>query len=344
MTQILNVEFKAKAKNLFEIKNKLINLKAKDGRIDHQIDIYFNTANGRLKLRKGEIENSLIFYNRKDQAGPRESKIVLEKLIPGNSLEKVLEISNGVKVVVDKKRQIYFIDNVKFHLDTVEGLGTYFEIEAIQDSSDNTAAIKNKLEKQCAYYLDLFNISSHDFISLSYSDLIIEKKLYEEAQEFLSSLEKNQKILEIDIFKFPIDHLCYRVENIFDYYYKKEIFAKLGELLIESEVGGRLIATYKLNRPIEYQGQKIFLIELPAPKKNSHYNLGFEHAEVVISHSFKQFMNNYPHLNFDLSALDKKFNPEIRLNLALGVNVKFHHQSLEEVILIEQKTKSSMVL
>ena len=335
VTQILNVEFKARALNLSEIKNKLIKLSARDLGIDHQIDTYFNTPYGRLKHRKGQIENSLIFYNRTDEVGPRQSKVVLEKISAGNSLEKILEVSNGVKVVVDKKRQIFFIDNVKFHLDTVEGLGTFFEIEAIDDSGDFAQGKKIKLEKQCAYYLELFNISSKDFIDLSYSDLIIEKNLYQEANLFLERLEENQKALEIDLFKFPIDHLCYRVENIFDYYYKKEIFAKLGVLLIESEIDGRLISTYKLKRPIEFKKQKIYLIELPAPKFNNAYKEGFEHAEAVISDSFKKFMASYPRLKFDLSAADKKVNPEIRLKLAPGINIKFHHQSLEDVILIE---------
>ena len=75
-------------------------------------------------------------------------------------------------VVVDKSREIYFIDNVKFHIDSVKDLGTFVEIEA----TDADCSIgKNKLLEQCQHYLDLFKISKEDLISNSYSDLLLEK-------------------------------------------------------------------------------------------------------------------------------------------------------------------------
>ncbi len=80
--------------------------------------------------------------------------------------------SNGVLTVVDKKREIYFIDNVKFHIDTVQDLGTFMEIEAIDDGGDIG---KEKLLQQCNEYLKSFEISESDLISVSYSDLLLEK-------------------------------------------------------------------------------------------------------------------------------------------------------------------------
>ena len=71
--------------------------------------------------------------------------------------------------VVDKKREIYFIDNVKFHIDKVKGLGNFIEIEAI----DKTGKIgKKKLLEQCNYYIKLFGIKNTDLLSNSYSDLL----------------------------------------------------------------------------------------------------------------------------------------------------------------------------
>jgi adenylate cyclase class 2 len=79
--------------------------------------------------------------------------------------------SLGILVVVDKQREIYFIDNVKFHIDTVANLGTFMEIEAI----DNDGSIGlNKLQEQCNYYMKLLNISEEDLISVSYSDLLLQ--------------------------------------------------------------------------------------------------------------------------------------------------------------------------
>ena len=69
----LNIEIKAKIKNPKRIKQLLIQLKADYKGQDHQIDTYFHVVKGRLKLREGNIENHLIFYQRENQKGPKES-------------------------------------------------------------------------------------------------------------------------------------------------------------------------------------------------------------------------------------------------------------------------------
>jgi adenylate cyclase class IV len=51
-------------------------------------------------------------------------------------LKNILIRQLGVKIVVDKRRKIYFIDNVKFHFDVVENLGTFIEVEAIDSKEE----------------------------------------------------------------------------------------------------------------------------------------------------------------------------------------------------------------
>ena len=87
-------------------------------------------------------------------------------------MKEILTKALGILVVVDKKREIYFIDNVKFHIDVVEHLGTFVEIEAI-DNDGNIG--KKKLLEQCQLYLDVFKIPQKDLISVSYSDLLLKK-------------------------------------------------------------------------------------------------------------------------------------------------------------------------
>ncbi|MBT4824343.1 class IV adenylate cyclase [Candidatus Woesearchaeota archaeon] len=166
---IINIEIKAKAINHNEIRNILKSKNAEFKGVDHQIDTYFNLNSGRLKLREGKIENNLIYYNREDKEGPKQSNISLFKNIPNSSLKEVLTKALGILIVVDKQREIYFIDNVKFHLDTVKNLGTFVEIEAI-DKQGNIG--KDKLHEQCLFFLNLFKISQEDLISVSYSDLL----------------------------------------------------------------------------------------------------------------------------------------------------------------------------
>jgi len=169
---LINIEIKAKSNNqdLVRVTHKSNNADFKG--TDHQIDTYFKVSNGRLKLRKGNIENQLIFYDRENKQDPKKSDIALFKTESNISLKEVLIKSLGVLVVVDKQREIYFIDNVKFHIDTVKDLGTFVEIEAI---GENEKADKDELLRQCKYYMKLFKISAEDLISVSYSDLLLQK-------------------------------------------------------------------------------------------------------------------------------------------------------------------------
>src|SRR3989344_860785 len=127
----LNVEIKARCNNHEKIRGILISKDADFKGIDHQIDTYFKVPDGRLKLREGNIENYLIFYEREDKEGPKQSNVNLFEVQPNSPLKDILTNALGILAVVDKQREIYFIDNVKFHIDTVKNLGTFVEIEAI---------------------------------------------------------------------------------------------------------------------------------------------------------------------------------------------------------------------
>lgn len=171
MTQ-LNIEIKARSHNQDSIREILKSENADFKGVDHQIDTYFKVNSGRLKLREGNIENSLVHYEREDKEGPKQSNVTFYKSAEKDSLKKILTKALGVLVVVDKTREIYFIDNAKFHIDSVKDLGTFVEIEAI----DPDGSIgKDKLLEQCQFYLDLFKISKEDLISNSYSDLLMKK-------------------------------------------------------------------------------------------------------------------------------------------------------------------------
>lgn len=168
---ILNVEIKARCTQPDKIKTILKERSARFLGVDHQIDTYFKVNEGRLKLREGTIENTLIHYVRPDQAGPKQSQIELYHPEPNANLKVVLEKALGVMTVVDKQRAIYFIKNVKFHVDEVKQLGAFVEIEAIDETG--TIGVEQLLA-QCNFYLELFGIQEQDLIDRSYSDLINE--------------------------------------------------------------------------------------------------------------------------------------------------------------------------
>lgn len=170
---IKNFEFKAKVNELEKYEKKLLTLKPKFIGLDHQIDTYFNAKYGRLKLREGNIENSLINYDRENILGSKESQIILYKHQPSTSLKAILTKQLGIKVIVDKKRKIYFIDNVKFHFDNVKDLGVFIEVEAI-DENDKFSI--EELKSQCDKYFDFMGLKTKNLIGKSYSDLILNLK------------------------------------------------------------------------------------------------------------------------------------------------------------------------
>ena len=165
----INIEIKARTSNADFIREYLISHGAEFRGVDEQTDTYFNVSKGRLKLREGKIENNLIYYNRPDQEGPKQSDFQLFAVNDTNSLREILTAALGIKVTVKKRREIYFIHNVKFHLDTLEELCNFVEIEASNKDQDISA---DKLREQCSFYMKELHISDQDLISSSYSDML----------------------------------------------------------------------------------------------------------------------------------------------------------------------------
>lgn len=166
----LNVEIKARCNDASFIRQYLLSAKADFKGIDEQTDTYFNAHNGRLKLREGSIENNLIFYERANQAGPKNSHFQLVKIEDAKGLKDALSKSNGIKVIVKKRREIYYINNVKFHIDEVPELGSFVEIEAGNVKVDLS---QQQLKEQCDFYVKEFGIIDEDLIELSYSDMLL---------------------------------------------------------------------------------------------------------------------------------------------------------------------------
>lgn len=168
----LNIEMKARCADPRYLRALLQERRAEFRGLDVQCDTYFRVPHGRLKLREGQIENNLIYYERDNVSAPKEARVSLLPTQPGSPLKAMLSQALGVLVVVEKQREIYFIENVKFHIDEVTGLGAFVEIEAI----DIAGTIgKDTLFAQCQEFLRLFKIPAHDLVATSYSDLLLAK-------------------------------------------------------------------------------------------------------------------------------------------------------------------------
>ncbi|MBN1948987.1 MAG: class IV adenylate cyclase [Candidatus Cloacimonetes bacterium] len=169
----INIEIKARCHDREAMKSRLLELGADYAGLDQQQDIYFQCAHGRLKLRSGNIENSLIFYDRDNSNNPKKSLVSFHNPSPGHNLQEIMTRALDVLVSVNKKRMIFFLENSKFHLDEVEGLGEFVEIEVIDDTG---LIAEEKLRSQCHKYLQLLGIQPEDLLSSSYSDMLINMK------------------------------------------------------------------------------------------------------------------------------------------------------------------------
>ena len=148
--------------------------------------------------------------------------------------------------------------------------------------------------------------------------------------------------IELDVEKYELDHICYRVDSVEMYKTKKEELSHLGKLLIESMVNGRMISTFKLLEPIVYKKRSIYLVELPSPKKSHSYKVGLEHVEFVTREPLQKIMEKYPQYSFEAFGIHKKINADITLKLG-DYCIRFHNQSLEDIIKLENNMKSKMV-
>jgi len=164
----ISVEIKARCQDPARIRSILRSRRAVFKGFDHQSDTYFRVPSGRLKLREGNIENALIYYKRTDQKNSKKCNSVLHPCVKGTPLKKILARTLGVSVRVEKKREIYFIKNAKFHIDHVKKLGNFMEIEVF-----GPVRVAAKLKQQCKSYQKLLGIQAKDLVADSYSDQLL---------------------------------------------------------------------------------------------------------------------------------------------------------------------------
>ena len=164
------IEIKARCPNIDDTRKTLNRNKADYDGTFHQVDTYFNTTSGRLKMREVEGEGSakLIYYDREDIPDPKQSDVLIVETLEPDALKETLKRSIGVKVTVAKRREIYQFQGTQVHLDKVEGLGTYVEFERpITELSEDRIVLEALMKE--------LGIAYGDLITVSYSDLLLTK-------------------------------------------------------------------------------------------------------------------------------------------------------------------------
>jgi len=135
-----NIEIKARVDDFDALKARAESLSDQSVQVISQEDTFFNTDKGRLKLRVlAPDQGYLIYYERPDQDGPKRSDYHLTKTEEPESLKKVLTLALGIRGVVRKTRHLYMVGQTRIHLDEVEGLGHFMELEVVMQADQSDA-------------------------------------------------------------------------------------------------------------------------------------------------------------------------------------------------------------
>jgi homotetrameric cytidine deaminase len=164
-----NVEVKARDDDPAATLSRATALGARDEGVLRQRDTYFATARGRLKLREQEgAAAQLIAYQRPDAGAARTSEYRLVEVPDPDATRAALDAALGTLVVVDKRRHLLRYENVRIHLDEVDGLGAFVELEAV-------APPKSNLEPERALVARLTTeLALGEPVAVSYSDLLLD--------------------------------------------------------------------------------------------------------------------------------------------------------------------------
>ena len=168
-----NIELKLVIKDFRSISKLLKKNGAKHIERLSQVDTYFNCPNGRLKIREmNGKRDELIFYNRPDRNGSKVSDYQRRELTQKQCKEinKVNKEKFGVMVVVKKKRNLWVYGHTRVHLDQVQKLGNFLELETVAKQIS-----LHQAKKEHRNVIKLLNLAGYKCLSKSYSEMLLEK-------------------------------------------------------------------------------------------------------------------------------------------------------------------------
>jgi predicted adenylyl cyclase CyaB len=135
-----NIEIKARVDDFEALKARAASLSDQPLAILMQEDTFFHSAKGRLKLRVlAPDRGQLIYYERTNQGGPKRSDYHLAETRDPENLKTTLSLALGVRGVVRKTRYLFMAGQTRIHLDEVEGLGQFMELEVVMQEGQSDA-------------------------------------------------------------------------------------------------------------------------------------------------------------------------------------------------------------
>ena len=168
------VEIKARCKDQKAMQARIENLGAVLVSNENQRDTFFrlpkDKSGMRLKLREAANDKLLIGYSRPDTAGPKNCLVDLYEYSEAEKLLAVLTSTLGVLLEVKKIRKVYRLGRAKIHLDQVENLGDFVEIEILGQRDRDTP---KDLKAECDKLIEKLEIATDSLVECAYADLLM---------------------------------------------------------------------------------------------------------------------------------------------------------------------------
>jgi predicted adenylyl cyclase CyaB len=166
-----NIEIKAHIASVDALIERVAELADQGPTEIHQDDTFFECRSGRLKLRAfGNGEGELIFYRRTDEHGPKESFYVRTPTASPDSLRETLTLAYGQAGRVRKRRTLFLTGRTRIHLDIVENLGHFLELEVVLNETESNAAGVREAEE----LMQRLGVKPSQLIDRAYVDLLAE--------------------------------------------------------------------------------------------------------------------------------------------------------------------------
>lgn len=135
-----NIEIKARIAGVAALQPLAARLADTGPTIIEQDDTFFACRHGRLKLREQSGTGAeLIFYQRADESGPKESFYLRVPVAEPKALRELLQRAHGPAGRVRKHRVLFLVGRTRIHLDRVEGLGEFLELEVVLRDGESAA-------------------------------------------------------------------------------------------------------------------------------------------------------------------------------------------------------------
>lgn len=164
-----NVEIKARVDGLGAVRERVEALADEGPVVLSQEDTFFVCPKGRLKLRKTQGRSGeLIYYQRPDSPGPKESQYTICRLSDPAEIESLLAQAYGVRGVVTKRRALYRVGQTRVHLDEVDGLGAFVELEVVLDPDQGVSEGMEAAFK----LMDQLDVPRTSLVAGAYIDLL----------------------------------------------------------------------------------------------------------------------------------------------------------------------------